>query len=268
MPPSVCTGCKKYSPVHRCGRGLRARRGNSEKGTTAPEGAGPELVGHYWRERFESSTEPCDALLAIHMPRGRPPGRSAARARPLLCAGRRPPGPAAAAASAPIRGARPRARATRPRTAARRPVARRAIRRAAPRAAAGTAPGAAGRAAGGSARSRARAPSRPRPGSPFRNFSAFPTRLGEPDRDRLLPAFHLLAGASGAQRSALALVHGLLDLLRCLATILACQKSPPKSLCCKSWTVSRAWHRGCTPTCCDRVDKSRCIRPAASRVRI
>jgi low affinity Fe/Cu permease len=41
------------------------------QGTTAPEGAGPELVGHCWRERFESSTEPCVGELAIHVPRER-----------------------------------------------------------------------------------------------------------------------------------------------------------------------------------------------------
>src|SRR6187399_1243780 len=62
LPPSAPGGCKKYSP----------RDGALGKGTTAPEGAGPELVGHCWRERFESSTEPCDAWQAIHVPR--PPG--------------------------------------------------------------------------------------------------------------------------------------------------------------------------------------------------
>ena len=58
MPTSSRRGCKKCSPC-----GLREK-----EGTTAPEGAGPELVGHSWWERFESSTEPCVAGLAIHVP--------------------------------------------------------------------------------------------------------------------------------------------------------------------------------------------------------
>src|SRR5262245_10773386 len=37
--------------------------------------------------------------------------------------------------------------------------------------------------------------------------------LGEPDRDSLLAAFHLLAGAAAAQRAGLALLHRAADFL-------------------------------------------------------
>ena len=52
-----------------------------------------------------------------------------------------------------------------------------------------------------------------------RHLAAFLARLGEADRDRLLLAGHLLAGAAALQRSLLALVHRLLDLVRRLLAI-------------------------------------------------
>jgi hypothetical protein len=68
----VVSGLQKVFPAQWRRHALRVMRnvpwGMRKEGTTAPEGAGPELVGHHWRERFESSTEPCVAGLAIHVP--------------------------------------------------------------------------------------------------------------------------------------------------------------------------------------------------------
>ena len=58
LPLSTAEGRNERSPGS----------GAHKEGTTAPEGAGPELVGRSWRDRFESSTEPCVAELAIHVP--------------------------------------------------------------------------------------------------------------------------------------------------------------------------------------------------------
>ena len=54
-----------------------------------------------------------------------------------------------------------------------------------------------------------RATSSPRSSSPA-DLAAFLARLGQADRDRLLAARHLLAGAAALQRAVLALVHRLL----------------------------------------------------------
>src|SRR5690349_11773407 len=47
----------------------------------------------------------------------------------------------------------------------------------------------------------------------LRHLAAGAPRLGQPDRDRLLAALHLLARAAALQLAALHLVHRLLDLL-------------------------------------------------------
>src|SRR5262245_48709263 len=55
---------------------------------------------------------------------------------------------------------------------------------------------------------------------PARNLPTRAARLGQPDRDRLLAALHLLPGPPALQRPALPLVHRLLDLLLGLAAVL------------------------------------------------
>src|SRR5689334_15810744 len=50
---------------------------------------------------------------------------------------------------------------------------------------------------------------------PGRDLLAFLAGLGQADRDRLLPARHLLAAPAALQRALLALVHGTLDVLGC-----------------------------------------------------
>jgi hypothetical protein len=44
-----------------------------------------------------------------------------------------------------------------------------------------------------------------------RNLGALFSRLGQPDRDRLLPAGHALAASAALQRASLSTVHGRLD---------------------------------------------------------
>src|SRR5262249_22455909 len=57
---------------------------------------------------------------------------------------------------------------------------------------------------------------------PGRDLSSGSPRFRETDRDRLLPALHLLSGAARTERAALPLVHGLLDLLRRLSSVFTC----------------------------------------------
>src|SRR5262245_3020914 len=47
----------------------------------------------------------------------------------------------------------------------------------------------------------------------LRHLGAARACLGKPDRDRLLAALHLLAGAAAAQRARVSLLHRPLDLL-------------------------------------------------------
>src|SRR5688572_22999967 len=58
-------------------------------------------------------------------------------------------------------------------------------------------------------------------GAARRDLAASASRFGQADRDRLFAAAHLLAGATRAQRPALHLAHGALDLLARLLPVLA-----------------------------------------------
>src|SRR5450759_4776071 len=61
----------------------------------------------------------------------------------------------------------------------------------------------------------------------LRHLLAFRPRLGKADRDRLLAALDLAAGAAALQRTGLALLHRAPDLGGCLFRIFSCHDISP-----------------------------------------
>jgi len=73
----------------------------------------------------------------------------------------------------------------------------------------------------------------------LRHLGAFTPRLGQPDRDRLLAACDLAAGAAALQRAGVALFHRALDLGRCLLGIFSCHDTSPG--CARNNLGTRRW---------------------------